>query len=284
MHALPEHPWSTHAALRMNDKSGFKELYALNGKPSGYWRIIPYAFTVLMVMLFWFMVMPKVIPSIWEILAAFPTLMAKQQLLAHWGSTIKLTTIALFCSVVASLLISFMTVIPAMRLVVALVTKMRFLSLVGISIVFVMLAHDLSTARIYLLMFGIVPYMTTSILSVIVSVDKVRLDCAKTLGLSPLEQVWHIQVREKAGDIADVIRQNLAMAFMMLTFVELRVREGGGVGVLLDDLHKNGHGYDEIFALQLSILVVGIVIDAVSFKLIRWIFPFAFVKKEGGIE
>ena len=284
MCSLPSFFFSPYIAQRVNDKSGFKEVFALNGQPSGYWRVIPYAFTVIMVLLFWMMVMPKAIPSIWEILAAFPKLIEKQQLLAHWVSTIKLTTIALLCSVLASLLISFLTVIPAMRLVVALVTKMRFLSLVGISIVFVMLAHDLSTARIYLLMFGIVPYMTTSILSVIVSVEKLRLDCAKTLGLSPLEQVWHIQVREKAGDIADVIRQNLAMAFMMLTFVELRVREGGGVGVLLEDLHKNGRGYDEIFALQLSILIVGIAIDAASFYVIRWVFPFSFVKKEGGIQ
>jgi hypothetical protein len=66
------------------------------------------------------------------------------------------------------------------------------------------------------------------------------------LGFLPIQQVWHIQIREKAGDIADVIRQNLAMAFMMLTFVELRVREGGGVGVLLEDLHKSGKGYDMI--------------------------------------
>lgn len=266
----------------MKNNATYKDLFALNAQPSGYWRYVPYVFTLVMFMLFWAMVMPKAIPSPGKILAAFPTVIEKQQLLAHWGSTVKLTTIAIFCSVVASLLISFLTVIPIMRLLVALVTKMRFLSLVGISIVFVMLANDLSTARIYLLMFGIVPYMTTSILAVIISVDKVRLDAAKTLGLTPLQQVWHIQVREKAGDIADVIRQNLAMAFMMLTFVELRVREGGGVGVLLDDLHKNGHGYDEIFAVQLSILLVGIAIDAISFYLIRLTFPFAFIKKEGG--
>jgi ABC-type nitrate/sulfonate/bicarbonate transport system permease component len=265
----------------MKEKSGFNGLISLNGQVNGPWRWIPYAFTVAMVALFWMMIMPRVIPSLWEIIGAFPELIKQQQLFAHWASTFKLTAIAIFCSVVASLLISFSTVIPLMRPLVELITKMRFLSLVGISIVFVMLASDLSTARIYLLMFGIVPYMTTSIVSVVMSVEKVRLDSAKTLGLSPMQQVWHIQIREKAGDIADVIRQNLAMAFMMLTFVELRVREGGGVGVLLEDLHKNGHGYDKIFALQLSILVVGIFIDALSYYLIRLAFPFAFVRKEG---
>jgi ABC-type nitrate/sulfonate/bicarbonate transport system permease component len=268
----------------VKEKSGFKDLLELNGQPSGYWRFIPYVVTLLMLALFWVSVMPSVIPGPLKILAAFPKLMQQQQLLAHWGSTFRLTAIAIFWSVVASLLISFLTVIPVFRPFVALISKMRFLSLVGISIVFVMLADNLTTARIYLLMFGIVPYMTTSILSVIVSAEKLRLDCAKTMGLSPLQQVWHIQVREKAGDIADVIRQNLAMAFMMLTFVELRVREGGGVGVLLEDLHKNGHGYDEIFALQLSILLVGIALDALSFYVIRWAFPFAFVKKEGGVQ
>jgi ABC-type nitrate/sulfonate/bicarbonate transport system permease component len=268
----------------VKEESGFKSLFVLNGQPSGYWRIVPYAFTLLMLVVFWQVVMPSAIPNFGKILAAFPVLLEKQQLLAHWGSTFRLTAIAIFWSVLASLLISFLTVIPVFRLFVALITKMRFLSLVGISIVFVMLASNLHTARIYLLMFGIVPYMTTSILSVIISVEKLRLDAAKTLGLSPIQQVWHIQVREKAGDIADVIRQNLAMAFMMLTFVELRVREGGGVGVLLDDLHKNGHGYDEIFALQLSILLVGIALDALSFYLIRWAFPFAFINKQGAAQ
>lgn len=268
----------------MKEASGFKDLVALNGQPSGAWKYIPYIFTLVMLAAFWMLIMPAAIPSPLKIIGAFPKLIREQQLLAHWGSTIKLTVVAIFFSVLASLLISFSTVIPIMRLFVAFVTKMRFLSLVGISIVFVMLADNLSTARIYLLMFGIVPYMTTSIVAVVGSVEKVRLDAAKTLGLSPMQQVWHIQIREKAGDIADVIRQNLAMAFMMLTFVELRVREGGGVGVLLDDLHKNAHGYDEIFALQLSILLVGIAIDAASFYVIRWAFPFAFVKKEGGIQ
>jgi ABC-type nitrate/sulfonate/bicarbonate transport system permease component len=235
-----------------------------------------------MLVLFWIIVMPKVIPSPLEILGAFPSLIKEQQLFAHWTSTFKLTALALLCSITAALLISFSTVLPLMRPLVAFVTKMRFLSLVGISIVFVMLADDLTTARIYLLMFGIVPYMTTSIVSVIDSTEKLRLDCAKTLGLSPIQQVWHIQIREKAGDIADVIRQNLAMAFMMLTFVELRVREGGGVGVLLEDLHKSGKGYDMIFALQLSILLVGIGLDALSFYLIRIAFPFSFIRKEGG--
>lgn len=266
----------------MNQKPSAKDLVTLNGQVDGVWRFIPYLFTVVMLGVFWVLVMPKAIPDPGEILGAFPELFKQQQLLAHWGSTFKLTAVAIFISVVVSLVISFSTVLPLMRPLVAFITKMRFLSLVGISIVFVMLANDLGTARIYLLMFGIVPYMVTSILSVIVSVERVRLDAAKTLGLSPLMQVWHIQVREKAGDIADVIRQNLAMAFMMLTFVELRVREGGGVGVLLDDLHKNGHGYDEIFALQLSILLVGIGIDALSFYLIRVIFPYSFVRKEGG--
>ncbi len=268
--------------MAMKEKSGFKDVISLNGQTTGAWSYIPYLFTLVMLVLFWIMIMPNVIPGPLEILGAFPTLIKEQQLFAHWASTFKLTAVALLCSIVAALLISFSTVLPLMRPLVAFVTKMRFLSLVGISIVFVMLADDLTTARIYLLMFGIVPYMTTSIVSVVDSTEKLRLDCAKTLGLSPWQQVWHIQIREKAGDIADVIRQNLAMAFMMLTFVELRVREGGGVGVLLEDLHKSGKGYDMIFALQLSILLVGIALDALSFYLIRLAFPFSFIRKEGG--
>jgi hypothetical protein len=48
----------------MKEKAGFRDVISLNGQPSGAWSYIPYVFTLLMLMLFWVMVMPKVIPSL----------------------------------------------------------------------------------------------------------------------------------------------------------------------------------------------------------------------------
>ena len=58
----------------------------------------------------------------------------------------------------------------------------------------------------------------------------------------------------------EVFRQNAAIGWMMLTAVEGVARSGRGVGVLLFDQNKFLN-LAEIFAIQISILAIGILID-----------------------
>ena len=65
----------------------------------------------------------------------------------------------------------------------------------------------------------------------------------------------------KKDQVFQVIRQNFAIAGMMLTMVEkLSEAEEGGIGALLYNQHKYMH-MEAVFAIQLVILLVGIVAD-----------------------
>jgi NitT/TauT family transport system permease protein len=58
----------------------------------------------------------------------------------------------------------------------------------------------------------------------------------------------------------DVLRQNAAMSWMMLSLVESLSREGGGIGTLLLDQNKHFH-LDAVFAIQITILLLGLLQD-----------------------
>jgi NitT/TauT family transport system permease protein len=82
-----------------------------------------------------------------------------------------------------------------------------------------------------------------------------------------------------ADKALEVMRQNAAMGWMMLTMVESFVRSEGGVGVLL----LNNEKYmklSEVFAIQLTILVVGLLQDSAIGLFRRLVCPYAYLTLE----
>ena len=74
--------------------------------------------------------------------------------------------------------------------------------------------------------------------------------------------VWEVVVLGTADRAFEVLRQNAAMGWMMLTMVEGIVRSEGGIGSSL--LAESKHFLlPEVFAIQVVILVVGMAQDYV---------------------
>jgi NitT/TauT family transport system permease protein len=69
-----------------------------------------------------------------------------------------------------------------------------------------------------------------------------------------------VVIRGTLGDALELIRQNAAIAWTLLTLVEGLVRAEGGVGALLLNQTRHFH-LAEVFAVQLSILAVGLLQD-----------------------
>jgi ABC-type nitrate/sulfonate/bicarbonate transport system permease component len=262
-------------------KSWFKNWFSPNESPTqGGGYLIVLAWLVLLILL-WNPLMPKVFPTLGEIFSAFGPLVQEHDFFAHWIATLKLTFFAIGFSVLVSFVIAYLSIFPFFRPMAFAISKARFLSLVGFVVLFIMLADsNVQTTRIYLLMFGVVPYLTTSLTAIIIGTDRAMFDYARSLGLSPWQSTWHVLIAGKAGDIMEGIRQNLAIAFTMIVYVESTLREGGGVGTLLFDLKKYAHGYDQIFAVQLSVLGTGILIDFIFQEVNKAAFPFSFIKRK----
>jgi NitT/TauT family transport system permease protein len=86
--------------------------------------------------------------------------------------------------------------------------------------------------------------------------------------------VWEVVVLGTAAQAWEVLRQNAAIGWMMLTMVEGISRSEGGVGAMLLNQSKHFH-LAEVFAIQILILAVGLLQDYGIGVLRRFTCPYA---------
>ena len=203
----------------------------------------------------------KVLPRPDEVLQALKSLWMTEGLGQELMTSFRLNLEALGWSSVISLGLAYLTVIPVFRPLVAAISKGRFLSLVGFTFIFTLIfvgGHALKTA---LLVFAVTVLLHHG--------DgggdcggflKPTLTMRGTLRMSEWRVVWEVVILGTADKAFEVLRQNAAMGWMMLTMVEGIVRSEGGVGAML--LNESKHLIlADVFAIQFAILIVGLLQD-----------------------
>lgn len=202
----------------------------------------------------------KVLPRPDEVFHALRTLWAVNGLGQELATSFKLNLEALAWSSVISLGLAYLTVIPVFRPLVAAISRGRFLSIVGFTFFFTLIfggGHPLKTS---LLVFAVTVFYVTSMASVIAAIPKSDFDYARTLRMSEWRVVWEVVILGTVDKAFEVLRQNAAIGWMMLTMVEGIVRSEGGVGAML--LAESKHFLlSEVFAIQIVILIVGLLQD-----------------------
>jgi NitT/TauT family transport system permease protein len=164
---------------------------------------------------------------------------------------------AIGISAVLSLLLAYLTVIPFFRPIVALISKLRFLSMVGLTFFFTLMATTGHELKLFLLVFSVSVFFVTGMAEVVASIPKERFDLARTLRMGEWRVVYEVIVLGQADKAFEVLRQNAAMGWMMLTMVEGISRSEGGVGAMLLNQNKHFH-LSAVFAIQLTILLLGL--------------------------
>lgn len=249
--------------------------------PNQAWRTKAMAVAVLgwlLVTLAFWLTRSPIVPRPVEMFKAFPHLMSKG-ILGHLSVSLVLNMEALALTTLLSLGLSYLTVLPWMRPVVAAASKLRFLGLTGLVIFFTLATSDGHSLKLAILVFSMTVYFVTSMADVVASIPKEKFDYARTLRMGEWRVVWEVVVRGTRDQAFDVMRQNAAIGWMMLTMVEAVVRGEGGIGTLLlnEDKHMK---LDSIFAIQLVILAVGLGFDAFIALMKRLACPYAALKLE----
>ena len=181
---------------------------------------------------------------------------------------------AVFLTFFISLAISYAAVLPFFRPVGEFVSKLRFLSLVGLSFVFILMVNGGHSLKVSLLVFCMVVFFVTSMMNEISSITRNEFNHARTLGMSEWRIVWEVVILGRLDKAFEILRQNFAIAWMMLTMVEGISRAEGGVGAML--LNQNKHfQMDAVFAIQATIFIVGISMDYMFGVLKNFFFPYA---------
>jgi ABC-type nitrate/sulfonate/bicarbonate transport system permease component len=202
----------------------------------------------------------QLFPTPHEILVAIKRLVMEQGFVGHLLTSTILCFKAILYSVLFSLIFAILSVLPIFRPLTNTVGKARFLSTVGLTFMFAAITPDTNTMKVYLLVFAIFIFMVTSFLGIIYETSREEIDYARTLKLSPWQIVWEVMIKGKADQYLVAIKQNFAVAWMMLAVVENLCRAEGGIGVILYEQNKQFH-LDAVYAIQLIVLFVGIGLD-----------------------
>lgn len=216
----------------------------------------------------------KVLPTPMEVLGALQTLWLTQGLGQELVTSFTLNLEALALASLISLGLAYLTVFPVFRPIVAALSKGRFLSLTGFSLLFTLAVGGGHALKLSLLTFAVTVFYVTSMAAVIAAIPRSEFDHARTLRMSEARATWEVVILGTADKAFEVLRQNAAMGWMMLTLVEGIVRGEGGIGALL--LNENKHFLiAQVFAIQLVILSVGLLQDSAIGALRRLVCPYA---------
>ena len=213
------------------------------------------------------------IPSPLRIAGALGQLLGTRMLADAIFASLLLTLQAMGFSILITLAFCYLSVIPFFHSIAQFIVKCRYLTLTGLIFVFTLLTRDGSQLKLTLLVAGIVPFFTTSFLSVILNIHKQEFELCQTLGYSRWQTLYEVIVIGKADQVFEILRQNFAIAWMMITMVEGLSMSEGGIGVLLIKYNKY-NDLTHVLALQFVIFTIGLCLDWLLGSLRRWLFPY----------
>jgi len=213
------------------------------------------------------------LPTVSETFKAFTQLWS-EGVITELMTSLTLNLQAMGVATLVTLLLAYSTVIPFFRPLVTILSKLRFLSLVGLTFFFTLVANNGHELKLYLLVFSISVFFITSMADVLNSIPKIQFDLARTLRMGEWRTVYEVIILGQIDKVFDVMRQNFAMSWMVLTLVEGMSRSDGGIGALLLTQNKHFH-LSSVLAIQVMILIIGLGQDYLLGLLRNIICPYA---------
>lgn len=223
-------------------------------------------------LIIWETLKPTVFPGPLDVVSALPAVLDDGIVSELWSSfSVNMEALALSAAV--GLPLAWLARVPIVKPIATFLSKLRF---VGSGVFYLPLmlllpgAHDVKVGLLFL---GELFYLVTTMMGVVLNLPEYRFDDAATLRMGPWLSTWYVVVRGTVAESIDAIRDNAAMGWAMLMFVEGLVRSEGGVGVMLLNSQKHTN-FDAFFAVLAVILGVGILQDWVIGQVKRILCPY----------
>ena len=210
-------------------------------------------------LILWQVFKPVVFPSPLEVVLAFPGLMS-EGLLEEVLSSLFINTEALILSALIGLPICYLYRVPAASPVGQFLAKMRFVGPAVFFLPLVFLVSGGHSVKVWLLTLGQLFYLVTTMNGVVGNISESKFDDARTLNMSEWLSVWYVVIRGTVAEAIDAIRDNAAIGWAMLMFVEGLVRSEGGIGVMIINMEKHVE-WASLWCLITIVVLVGILQD-----------------------
>ncbi len=253
----------------MNIKALFEPFSVINRKTV----LILAAIEIVIAVLLWQFASGDLIPTPGRVLSAMNEVFTRSSFMDDFFASLILTLKGMGISIVIALLISYLSLIPVFEPIANFIVKCRYLTLTGLIFLFVLITSNGSQLKMSLLIFGIVPFFTTSLLSIISEINRQEYELCRTLRMSTWRTLWEVVIVGRFDSVFEVMRQNFAIAWMMITMVEGYSMSEGGLGTLIIKYNKVVN-LPAVFAILIIIFVIGILFDLLLGQMRKWLFPY----------
>jgi NitT/TauT family transport system permease protein len=220
-------------------------------------------------------IVPSVIlPSPTEVVQAFPVLHFEEALVrSALRSLYRVYMGFLLSAVVAIPLGLLMGTFPAVKhFFTPLVDPLRFLPISALVPLFIVWFGIDEMQKIVFLFVGIFVYLLPLVVEAVENVDEVYLQTATTLGAGRAQLIRHVLVPGSLPAIGEALRVMNGIGWTYVILAEV-INARYGLGYLITTAGKRSH-VDQIFALVLVILFIGVVTDwmirIVNRQLFHW--------------
>jgi len=217
------------------------------------------------------------IPTPLKIAKSIIAIVGSGYFIDNFFSSLSLTLTGMALSIVIALVVSYLSLIPVFAPIAKFIMKCRYLTLTGLIFLFTLITQDGHQLKLSLLVFGIVPFFVTSFLSVIDSINVQEYELCKTLRMNNWRTLLEVVIIGRLDQVFEVMRQNFAIAWMMITMVEGLSMSEGGLGTMLIKSNKY-IDLSTVFAILAIIFAVGVFFDYLLKNMRFWLFPYTKIQ------
>ena len=130
----------------------------------------------------------------------------------------------------------------------------------------------------WIMVFGITTYLIDAGVGIALSITQDEVNYTKSLRLNAWEALRELVIYGKLAEFFQIVIQNFAIAWFLLATVENICKSSGGIGVVISESAKYFR-LEEVFAIQILILLTGLGLDYTLNKVKDFLFPYTILKK-----
>lgn len=271
---VPTTPAKSGAKIHKDLRAAF----AVNGQANNNLQRSIFIGYIIAGVIFWLASPSKVLPSPLDVLGAFPHLW-NEGLGVELMTSLRLNLHAIALTVLISLFVAYSTAIPALRPVATFFSTFRFNGFVGLPLLLTFLIGDQHWIKVSLLVIAMSVFTIPAIVAAIEAIPQEAYDHGRVLRMSEWRVLWEVVIVGRFHEVIDIILTNIAIGWTMLPMVEGIFRAEGGIGVMI--LTENKYfKLESVYAIIITMMVVGLGIDFIGRTIKRIICPYAFINTE----
>ena len=234
----------------------------------------------LLVVALWFLNPIKALPLPQEVLRAIVKMWTPDQpaqgLVYNVYVTMKLNVVGIGCASIISIVITYLSVIPVFQPFNKMVQWLRYIPILGFSMIFLSLFTIGWPMKVATLTTGMSFFLVTSMTGVVGAIPRMKYELAKVLGYNDWQVFYSVVLRPTLPQMIDMVAQNAAIGWVMITSIETYSRTEGGIG---SQIYSNS-AINNLAGVYGYLMIIGViaVLEDLFFSLIkRLFFPYSLI-------